>query len=73
MIICHLGDEVAKQICEFYKTKERSQGLPTRYLGADMGNIYTKYWGEIWKKLSRSYITNTIETVEGLLLGDGKC
>ena len=73
VIVSNLGDQVARQIDEFYKIKKGSQGLPTRYLGADMGNIYTKYWGEIWKKLSRSYITNTIETVEGLLLGDGKC
>ena len=28
---------------------------------------------ELWKTLSKSYITNDIETVEGLLLDNGKC
>ena len=72
MIICHLGDEVAKQICDFYKTKERSQGLPTRYLGAETEKTHTEDGCEIWTTSWRSYITNAMETVEGFLLDYGK-
>ena len=39
MIVSRLGDEVARKVGEFYKIKERSQGPPTRYLGADTENI----------------------------------
>ena len=68
MIVSSLGDEVAKQIRNFYKIKGGSQGLPTRYLGVDTQNIQTEDGREIWKTLSRLYITNIIETFESLLL-----
>ena len=73
MIISHLGDQVAKTIGEFYNIKELSQGPPTRYLEADTEKIQTEDRREIWKISSSSYITNIIDTVEGLLFEDGKC
>ena len=73
MIVYDLGDEVAIQIVDFYNIKEESQGPPTLYLGSDMENIQTMYGSEIWTTSSRSFITNGIETVEGLLIEDGKC
>ena len=43
-----------------------------RYLGAETEKIQTEDGHEIWKTSSRSYITNSIETVEVLLIKDGK-
>ena len=72
MIVYRLVDEVASKIVDFYNIKEGSQGPPTRYLRTDMEKIYTEDGREIWTTLSRSYITNAIETVEGFILEDGK-
>ena len=73
MIVSHWCDEVARKIGEFYNIKEGSQGPYTRYLGANTEKIQTEDGCDIWKTSSRSYITNDIETVEGLLLKYGKC
>ena len=73
MIVYNFGDDVARQIDNFYKINEGSQGLPTRYLGEDTEKVYTKDGHGIWTTSSRSYITNAIETVDGFLLEDGKC
>ena len=73
MIVSHLCDELARQIGDFYKIKEGSQGPPTLYLGADTENIQTKDGSDRWTTSSTSYITNAIETVEVLLTEDGKC
>ena len=35
--------------------------------------IHIEYESDIWTTSSRSYITNYIESIEGLLLEDGKC
>ena len=54
MIISTLGDQVAKQICEFYYIKEGSQGLPMLYLVADTETIHTEDGREIWTTSSVS-------------------
>ena len=43
------------------------------YLGADTEKIRAEDGWEIWTTFSRPYITNDIETVEGLLLDDITC
>ena len=44
-----------------------------RYLGADTDTIQTEDGRELCKTSSMYYNTNTIETVEGLLLDDVTC
>ena len=44
-----------------------------RYLGTYTEKIQKYNGHEIWKTASRSYITNDIETVEGLFLEDDNC
>ena len=61
------------QIGEFYNIKEGRQVPPTRYLGSDTENIKAGYRHEICKTSSSSYITNSIATVEVLLIEYGKC
>ena len=72
-ILSHLGDEVARKIGNFYKIKEGIKRLPTQYLGADTEKDQTENGREICTTSSRSYITNAIENVEGLLIIEGKC
>ena len=72
MIVYHLCDEVAITIGDFYNFKEGSQDLPTRYVGADTEKIHTQDGRQIRATSSSSYINNSIETVEVLLLEDGK-
>ena len=72
-IIFHLGDQVSKQIGGFYNIKEVIQVPPTWYLGVDKEKIQNEDGHEIWTTSSSYYITNAFETVEGLLLEDGKC
>ena len=42
MIIYHLGDELVRKFCDFYKIKEESQGPHTRFLGASTEKIQAK-------------------------------
>ena len=72
MIVSHLGDQEEKLTGNFYKIKYGTQVPPAQYLGVDTEKIHTKDVRKIWKTSSSSYITNSIETIKGLILDVGK-
>eukprot|EP00957_Ditylum_brightwellii_P045446 3445118-Ditylum_brightwellii.AAC.1 len=51
--------------------KEGSVGVPERYLGTDIEKIQAADGSMMWATSPCSYIKNTIQVVEDLLVEDG--
>jgi hypothetical protein len=72
LVVSHAPEEVMKSIREQFEIKNGEFGPPMKYLGAGISQVQLNDGNMCWSMESQKYVKAAIDTINALLLEDGR-